>query len=86
MANTLRDLVPPAMATIVRTVRFSMIWAGPQRAANRLSDPLKTIREVGGAAAPDLNQRALLQGDDAEALWRGCKRELASGAACLRAT
>jgi hypothetical protein len=41
---------------------------------------LKTIREVGAASAPDLNQLALLPGEDAEAVvldfvppspWRG---------------
>ena len=37
-------------------------------AANGVGDPLKTIREVGAASAPDLYLLALSPGEDAEAI------------------
>ena len=45
---------------------------GGRQAANRLRDPLKTIREVGAASAADLHALALLAGEDAGAVIRRC--------------
>jgi hypothetical protein len=53
-----------------------------REAANRLRDPRKAIREVGAAAAPDLDALALFAGEDAKAVppkWPRVKPPLAAG-------
>jgi hypothetical protein len=50
-----------------------------REAANRVGDACEATREVGGAAAPDLDPLALLQGEDAEAVMLDLVQPAGSG-------
>ena len=66
----------PLLAVDQRVIRIE--------AANRVGDPLKTIREVGAAAAPELHLLALLAGEDAEAVVLDFVQPAGTGGRAMR--